>query len=303
VGAGGRLAFYYLAAAPVVVATVLASPLMALAMATAQSAVVAPVFLLGAEPAMEQAHSTEWAPGLVGLFVAVGLFAIVRGLFDRLEQTGVAFRERATATAAAERAAAAARQRARVTRGLNRQLGDLLRELCTDAVALRRRRTDDPEWGVQAAAVERIARDAVAELRRATEAGAPPATVGAALAAACERVRRLGADAIELDVGGCGALALTPAEAAALSRFVQEAVTNAWKHGAPPVIVRAAAAGNRVAVTVADAGAGFEPADPAGGRGLSSLAHDAGTLGGRLGFSRPVTGGTAVRLEFEAPDG
>jgi signal transduction histidine kinase len=302
VGAGGRLAFYYLAAAPVVVAAVLGSLVMAVTLAAAQALVVAPVFLFGLEPGMEQAHSTEWAPGLVGLFVAVGLFAIVRSLFDQLQETAVAYRDSAEATAAAVRAAAAAEQRGRVMRGLNTQLDELLGRLCSDASRLRGVRVEDPEWAAQALEVERIARDAAQRLQLAVADEPPPATVAAAIALARERVQELGAARIELVVDGCGRLGLDPAAAIALTRFVQEAVTNAWKHGEPPVIVRACAQGSRVVLTVTDRGAGFTPEAAGRRRGLRSLAHDARTLGGRVGIARAAGGGTAIQLEFEAGD-
>jgi signal transduction histidine kinase len=302
VGAGGRLAFYYLAAAPVVVAAVLGSLVMALTLAAAQTCVVAPVFLLGLEPGMEQAHSTEWAPGLVGLFVAVGLFAIVRSLFDQLQEAAVAYRDSAEATAAAARAAAAAEQRERVMARLNAQLDDLLGRLRADAARLRAARVGDPEWAAQSVEVERIADDAARRLRGAVAEEAGAATVGAAIARGCARVGELGGSRVELVVDDCGRLALEPAAAAALTRFVQEAVTNAWKHGEPPIVVRASARGCRVALSVTDTGAGFAD-PPSRRRGLRSLAHDTRTLGGRLAFDRPSGGGTAVRLEFEARDG
>jgi signal transduction histidine kinase len=302
IGAGGRLAFYYLAAAPVVVAAVLGSLVLAVAVATVQTVVEAPVFLLGLQPGMEQAHSTERAPGLVGLFVAVGLFAIVRSLFDQLEEAGLAYRDSATATAAAVREEAAAEQRGTVMAGLNARLGDLLRELCADADRLRRFREEDAEWSAQTAEVERIARDAASRLRQAVDQEPVGATVQEAIVQARRRVAELGADRVELELDSCGGLALGTAESAALTRFVEEAVTNAWKHGQPPVVVRASSRGRAVVLCVSDAGGGFAPEAAERSRGLRSLAHDAGTLGGRLGFARAGDAGTTVQLEFEARD-
>src|SRR5690348_160933 len=302
IGAGGRLAFYYLAAAPVVVAAVLGSLVMAVAVATVQTVVEAPVFLLGLQPGMEQAHSTEWAPGLVGLFVAVGLFAIVRNLFDQLEEAGLAYRDSATATAAAVRAEAAAEQRGSVMKRLNGRLDDLLRELCADAARLHRVRVDDAEWSAQTAEIERIARDAATRLRQAVGEEPAPATVEAAIALARRRVADLGADGIELELDACGGLALGTAEATALTRFVEEALTNAWKHGQPPVVVQASSRGRAVVLRVTDAGCGFDPEAAARNRGLRSLAHDARALGGRFRVAGAGGEGTTVQLEFEARD-
>jgi signal transduction histidine kinase len=302
VGAGGRLAFYYLAAAPVVVATVIASVRMALALAAAQCAIVAPVLLAGVQPGLEPVHATEWAPALVGLFVAIGLFATVRRLFVGLEEAGVAYRDTARSAAEATRWEVAAEQRMQVASGLNARLGALLHDVCAQASRLRSARPHDAEWAAQATEVERIARDAELELRHALRAQSPADTLGGALADACGSLRRLGAGEISLDVD-CGELRLAPARAAALTRFVHEALANAWKHGSPPVLVRARREGTRVSVWVADAGAGFDPDAELRGRGMRSLLHDAGMLGGRCWVTRPDDGGCRVELEFEAPDG
>jgi signal transduction histidine kinase len=303
VGAGGRLAFYYLAAAPVVVATVTASLRMALALAAAQSVIVGPVLLAGVQPGLEPAHATEWAPGLVGLFVAVGLFAIVRRLFVGLEQAGVAYRDTAHSACEAARREAAAEQRMRVAGGLNARLGAVLRDVCTHASQLRSARPDDSEWAAQASEVERIARDAEVELRHSLLEQAPAGTLGGALSDACGRLRRLGAEGIALDVGSWGGLELAPGEAAALTRFAHEALANAWKHGSPPIQVSVRRQGRLVTVCVADAGPGFDADDQARRRGIRSLVHDARTLGGRFWVTRPAAGGSLVELEFEAPDG
>lgn len=303
VGAGGRLAFYYLAAAPVVVATVVASVRMALALAAAQTAIVAPVLLAGVEPGMEPAHATEWVPSLVGLFVAIVLFATVRRLFVGLEEAGLAYRDRATSAVEAACREAAAEQRMRVAVGLNARMGALLRDVSAQASRLRAERPHDPEWVAQATEVERIARDAEAELGLALVDAPPAATLGAALTLACDRLRRLGADRLELEMAACGEVPLQPAEAAALTRFAQEALANAWKHGRPPVALRASRDGRRVKVCVADAGPGFDPGDEPRQRGLRSLLHDADVLGGRLSVTRPACGGAAVELEFEPADG
>ncbi len=303
VGAGGRLAFYYLAAAPVVVATVIASVRMALALAAAQTAIVAPVLLAGVQPGLEPAHATEWAPSLVGLFVAIVLFATVRRLFVGLEEAGLAYRDRATSAAEAARREAAAEQRMRVAVGLNARMGALLRDVSAQASRLRAERPHDAEWVAQATEVERIARDAEAELDHALVDEPPAATLGAALTLACERLRRLGADGLELEMAACGELPLQPAEAAALTRFAQEALGNAWKHGQPPIALRASRDGRRVTVCVADAGPGFDPGDESRQRGMRSLLHDADVLGGRLCVTRSECGGSLVELEFETLDG
>ncbi|MGZ4267939.1 MAG: histidine kinase [Solirubrobacteraceae bacterium] len=80
--------------------------------------------------------------------------------------------------------------------------------------------------------------------------------------------------------------------------LVSEALTNAMKHaGATAVDVTVGVGGRRVAVTVADDGAGG--ADPGGGSGLRGLGERVQALGGTLRVVSPAGGGT--RLEASMP--
>ncbi|MDT7856359.1 PAS domain S-box protein [Rubrivirga sp. S365] len=91
-------------------------------------------------------------------------------------------------------------------------------------------------------------------------------------------------------------------EAGHLYRIVQEAVTNAVRHGrAGRVAVGLAdAGGGAVALTVRDDGAGIadEALEGGGGLGLRTMAYRARRVGGALDVRRLEGGGTAVRVRF-----
>jgi signal transduction histidine kinase len=80
-------------------------------------------------------------------------------------------------------------------------------------------------------------------------------------------------------------------------RIVQEALTNAVRHaGAERITLRLDASGGRIALEVADDGAGF--AGPrAGGLGLGSMRHRANAVGGTLTITSGSTG-TTVRADL-----
>jgi signal transduction histidine kinase len=80
-------------------------------------------------------------------------------------------------------------------------------------------------------------------------------------------------------------------------RIVQEALTNAVRHaGAERITMRLHASGGRIALEVADDGAGFAgPRD--GGLGLGSMKHRANAVGGTLTITSGPTG-TTVRADL-----
>jgi signal transduction histidine kinase len=96
---------------------------------------------------------------------------------------------------------------------------------------------------------------------------------------------------------------LPPDVAGALFRIIQEAVTNAGKHGeASNVTIRVALARGRVELEVTDDGKGFGDVDPLGPGepghiGLASMRERAEMFGGRLGIESG-DGGTSVRVSM-----
>lgn len=117
-----------------------------------------------------------------------------------------------------------------------------------------------------------------------------------------EQARAAG-QSVDLDVPG-PLPALASATASALSRTVQEGLTNARRH-APGSDVRVwvAVAGGTVRVDVRN-GPGRAPGAATGtGRGLTAMRHRIDVLGGRCEHARTDEGGYALRVELPANPG
>ncbi len=90
----------------------------------------------------------------------------------------------------------------------------------------------------------------------------------------------------------------------AVFRVAQEAITNAVKHGGPPITVRyRVAEDGGVSLTIDDSGPGIEPdaaeqALRAGHLGMANMQQRAQQIGALLDVRRWPTGGTHVRLEW-----
>jgi signal transduction histidine kinase len=88
-----------------------------------------------------------------------------------------------------------------------------------------------------------------------------------------------------------------------LLRIVQEALTNALKHGSiQQVGMSVTADGQAVVVTVADDGPGFDAATVRRGRGLAQMQMRAARLGAQIQFSAGPTG-SLIRLVLPCPRG
>lgn len=90
----------------------------------------------------------------------------------------------------------------------------------------------------------------------------------------------------------------------AFFRVAQEAITNAVRHGAPPVRVRYRGGGSWAELEVDDAGTGVpagaaEAAERTGHLGLMNMAQRAEAIGAELAVGRRPGGGTRVRLVWE----
>jgi signal transduction histidine kinase len=91
----------------------------------------------------------------------------------------------------------------------------------------------------------------------------------------------------------------------ALFRVAQEALANAVKHGAPPIVVRFRSGGSWAELDVDDAGPGLEPgaaelAEKAGHLGLLNMAQRTEAVGAELRIGRRPGGGTRVNVVWEA---
>ena len=159
----------------------------------------------------------------------------------------------------------------------------------------------------QLARVQGLARGAMDELRAVVFELRPASLEQEGLASALRKhvdvLQRVTGRAIELRVGAPPALEATAA--GQVFRIAQEALQNALRHarGAERIEVRLEGRGSRLALTVADDGAGFDTgaADVRGRRlGLTSMEERAAELGGRLAIESSRAAGTTVSLEVPA---
>ncbi len=86
-------------------------------------------------------------------------------------------------------------------------------------------------------------------------------------------------------------------------RFLQEAVSNARRHGGGPSRIAVDIGGDRLRVTVRDEGPGFDPAAPTGvrpdgGQGLAGLRDRAESIGGHIDIDSAPGRGTALALDL-----
>jgi signal transduction histidine kinase len=91
----------------------------------------------------------------------------------------------------------------------------------------------------------------------------------------------------------------------AFFRVAQEALSNAVKHGKPPIVVRYATSGEGASLSIDDAGPGIEPdagdvAERAGHFGLINMQQRAEAIGAILDVRRWPAGGTHVKLDWRA---
>jgi signal transduction histidine kinase len=170
------------------------------------------------------------------------------------------------------------------------------------------RRSDDP--GVMARAVDQAVeqlevditslRALITELRPAAldQLGLEPA-----LLALADRVRRAGLEVdcqVELAYdGGQASERLVNELEVGVYRIVQEALSNAVKHGAAAhARVEVLERDDRVSVLVSDDGRGFHPSAPTAGFGLMGMRERSELLGGRLSVDSTPAGGTTVSATF-----
>jgi len=125
----------------------------------------------------------------------------------------------------------------------------------------------------------------------------------AAIQALCERAERQGMEvdvSIELDYEeGHRPKRHVPEIETALYRIVQEALTNATKHGdAKRAVVEVADSGGEVQLTVRDDGGGFDPSAHTEGFGLLGMHERVQLLEGKLDIQSMLGSGTTIRASF-----
>jgi signal transduction histidine kinase len=91
----------------------------------------------------------------------------------------------------------------------------------------------------------------------------------------------------------------------AVFRVAQEALANALTHGAPPIVVRYAAASDRASLSITDQGVGIAPdaaaeAARSGHYGLLNMRQRAEQIGARIDVRRSAEGGTSIGFNWSA---
>jgi signal transduction histidine kinase len=246
------------------------------------------------------AGSTEFA--FVMTFLAVALAAGLAARRPLIQSRHLAERAREAEQAAADQAREAVqRERSRLARELHDIVSHGVAVMVVQATAAEHVRDDharaDPLRAIQA-----TGRETLAELQRllgVLRAGddeeriAPQPTL-AQLDGLLEPLRATGLDVI-LDRYG-DRRALPASVEASIFRVVQEALTNAVRHGdAHQVRIALEYGADRVTAYVDDDGTGTGGDRPSGGRGLAGMRERIALLGGDLQAGPRPDGGFAVR--------
>jgi signal transduction histidine kinase len=257
----------------------------------------------GALPATELSHT--------GLAWAAAWFA---GERTRLRREHIAELEeravRAERDTERERRLAAAEERARIARDLHDSAGHAISVIAVRAGAARLRHDEDPERSRRALeAIEQVARQTASEIDQIVgtlrDGGSPRGLVEdppglASLAALAERHATAG---LEVTVGSAGEPRPLggPVDQAAY-RILQEALTNAARHGTGGARVELAFGETAFEVTVANPAAAARSARSSGGHGLVGMRERTTLLGGSFD-AECVNGGfrVRVRLPYGAP--
>jgi signal transduction histidine kinase len=241
----------------------------------------------GTFPGTELLHS--------GLAVAVAWFAGERTRLRRAYITELKDRARRTESEAErERLLAAAEERARIARDLHDSAGHAISVIAVRAGAARLRHGEDPDRSLRALeAIENLARQTVTEidqivgtLRQDDPAnGAVEAPPGLASLDTLITHHRAAGLEVTCDASGTPH-PLGAAADQATYRILQEALTNAARHGAGRADIELAFSGTGVELTVTNPvpARGAPPAR--GGHGLIGMRERATQLGGDLDAAR-----------------
>lgn len=279
----------------------------------AATALVAVVVLVWA--ALDRASVD--ADSIVGVSILFAL-SVLGGEFTRtrraLAEADRAQLVLAAAQEAAHREHAVLQERARLARELHDALGHAVNVMVMQAGVARHVFDDRPEFARDALGqIETVGRDALAELdgvlrvlRSADDDGADDPLADrstptlAGLDSLCERIRATGRQ-VELRREP---VALTPGGERAAYRIVQEAVTNAARHGRQgPIEVGVSGAGDQVAIEIRNpVGGRMRPARAPGstGRGLVNMRERARLEGGDLRAGPDGRGSFVVRATLPA---
>lgn len=241
-----------------------------------------------------------WSTWSFRIAVAAGLLGLVAAFLLRRERA--ARRKQAAREEFSRRLIESQeRERRRVAGALHDGLGQQL--LVVRNRALLALRGDDAGEAArsQLHEIAEVASESLDGVRSLARVLRPPRLEHLGLTAALEgMIESVGAsagisvDAAVDDIDGL----LSPDDDINLYRVAQEALSNVARHsGAATVTVRIRQEGDRLTLSVADDGRGFEPDRHAGeGFGLSSMAERVRILGGRLEVDTALGRGTKIRV-------
>jgi signal transduction histidine kinase len=208
--------------------------------------------------------------------------------------------ERLTEAMVAERELAGASERARIARELHDAISQDLFSLRVLAGGMRRALPAGSPLYRQAATMETTATGTMHEMQALLLALRPIALDDVGLIPALEALCQAYRDRLGVAVDArLDPVRLTPPVEHAVLRIVQEALTNAVKHGHPDrLTLEIRADGERVAVSIADNGTGFDPSQAAQrhGMGLDLMRERVAELGGEFQLDSAVGAGTTVRV-------
>jgi signal transduction histidine kinase len=222
--------------------------------------------------------------------------------------TAVATAQSVAAERQRQRVAAAEAERHRWARELH---DDTLQSLSALRFGLSAARRSDSEGGLDQAVAQAIEQieESIANLRALITDLRPAALdelgVEAAIEALAERNARHQLDvdvSIELaDEQGSASQRLSGELESALYRLIQEALTNATKHGkASRAVVEIREQSGEVRLLVRDNGSGFDPRAKSEGFGLLGMHERVALLGGELQVESSFDGGTTIRARLPA---
>jgi signal transduction histidine kinase len=255
----------------------------------------------GALPASELSHT--------GLAWAVAWFAGERTRLRRehLAELGDRAR-RAEREAERERLLAAAEERARIARDLHDAAGHAISVIAVRAGAARLRHYQDPDRSLLALeAIEELARQTAAEIDQLVgtlrEGGSANGMVEAPLGLASldTLIAQHAAAGLEVSFDASGAprpLGATGDQAA--YRILQEALTNAARHGAGSARIELAFGDETLELCVTNPVPAHSPVRHGGGHGLIGMRERATLLGGNLDVERS---NGAFRVRAQIPYG
>jgi len=276
IGVSGLTAWVFVAAATIVLLP--ARPAFAVAGALAVIATVVPQYI----PPWD-VHDLEWSVGVAVALASVAVFAFTRLILANHE---LAVAREEVARMAAER------ERLRIARDLHDLLGHSLTTITVKAALAKRLVASEPARAAEEiAAVERLARESLADTRTAV-AGYREVRLATELATAREVLAAAGIQA-ELP----GVVDDVPADLGGLFGWVvREGVTNVVRHSRAKR-VRITLDGRAIEIVDDGSGAVAGCADANCGNGLSGLAERAASAGGKLVAGPANAGGFRLRVE------